>query len=56
VTHKFCHDGQLTEARKCFEQMQNKGLIHDVYSHNSLIDGYCKHGDMDKAFHFLKLK
>jgi pentatricopeptide repeat protein len=52
MIHKFCHDGQLNKARNFFEEMQNKGLAHYVYSNNSLIDGYRKHGDMEKTFHF----
>ncbi|RYR45054.1 hypothetical protein Ahy_A08g041301 isoform A [Arachis hypogaea] len=41
--------GDLKTARNCFVYMAKFGVVPNAYAYNSLIDGYCKAGNLSEA-------
>ncbi|CAK7323756.1 unnamed protein product [Dovyalis caffra] len=45
----FCGVGRTGEADVLLTRMNSEGVIADSVTYNSLINGYCKEGNMEKA-------
>ena len=45
----LCKEGMLSEAKKVFEVIIQRGIDPSQVTYNSLIDGYCLQNQMDGA-------
>ncbi|XAR69850.1 hypothetical protein NMG60_11001590 [Bertholletia excelsa] len=52
ATH--CEEGKMEEAVKLWDQMEMKGLKHDVVAYNTMIDGFCTIGEVGRAEDFFR--
>ncbi|KAL2539274.1 Pentatricopeptide repeat-containing protein [Abeliophyllum distichum] len=55
----LCKKGKVEEGKKLIEKRWGKNVIPNIVFYNTLIDGYCKRGDVDRAhglLNELKLK
>ncbi|KAK1578256.1 hypothetical protein Q3G72_028841 [Acer saccharum] len=56
VVKGLCKEGKVDEARKLIEERFGERCVPNIVFYNTLIDGYCKRGDVDKLFRELKRK
>ena len=45
----LCKEGMLTEAKEVFDVMIQRDIDLDIFTYNSLIDGYCLQNKLDEA-------
>ena len=50
---KLCTDGNMVNASRVFYEMSGKGLLSYCFSYTTIIAGYFKARDMNKAFQYV---
>ncbi|KAL4188043.1 hypothetical protein AMTRI_Chr09g42170 [Amborella trichopoda] len=48
--NRLSREGKLEEARKIFYKMAYLGLVPNIFTYNTIIEGYCKEGNLSRAY------
>ena len=49
-----CEEGRMADAENLWEEMRNKGMKADLVSYNTIIGGFCKIGEVERAEKFFR--
>ena len=44
----------MRKAREVFDSMELRGLVPDIVTYNSLLNGYCKKLEIEEALHLFQ--
>ncbi|KAI4330517.1 hypothetical protein MLD38_028801 [Melastoma candidum] len=53
TVHQLCERGLYAKAYSIINRLANGGVVPDIFTYNTLINGYCKAGDIKAAVRFL---